>query len=128
MEGLLGEVSEAVEGAQRAAVEKFLCNKVMEAITTKESYVKAHPHMKPVLEAIIKSSTVSISSEEEACLLEASLKNRPSPDKVLSIEKKNRMNVVVPASGAMKIVLKHNLHVEPTLEELIKLTAVDESN
>jgi len=125
-EGLLEDVSGAIEGAERAAVEKFLCNKVMEAITTKESYVKAHPHMKPVLEAMIQSSTVSISREEEACLLEASQKNRPSPDKVLSIEEQNRMNVIVPASSAMKLVLKHNLHLKPTLKELIQLTAVDE--
>jgi len=126
-EGPLQAALDDTRGEKREAVQTFLRNnKIMVAISTKVSYVDAHPFMDPVLEAIMKSPTVSITSKEKTCLLKASQKNQPSPDKVLSIEKQNRMNVVVPASCAMRLVLKHKLHVEPTLAELIKLTAVDE--
>jgi hypothetical protein len=122
-ESLFDKVSRAVPGKEREAVGNFLSNKIMEAITAKQSYLKAYPHMKPVLEAIAKSSHICISSEEELNLLEVVQKNRPSPDKVLSVEEKDGVNVVVPANGAMRIVIKHNLHKKLKLAELLELVA-----
>jgi hypothetical protein len=120
-EGLDDKVSVGGPGQEKEAVSVFLGDKIMEAITTKEAYLKAHPHMEPVLEAIAKNPDVLITSKAEQDLLKVTQKNRPSPDKVLSIEKKNRVNVVVPASSAMRIVIKHNLTTEPTLVELQEL-------
>ena len=71
-EGLLQAASRAVQGGEREVVGNYICSKIMDAISTKESYVKAHPHMESVLDAIVKSPDVSIPSAAEKDLLKVS--------------------------------------------------------
>jgi propanediol dehydratase small subunit len=121
-EGLLEATTCAVsKEGKKETVGIFLRDKIMEAIRTRTSYLQAHPHIEPVLEANVKSPDVWITDEMERELLNVSQKNRPSPDKVFSIEERNDVIVVVPASSAMRIVIKHNLKSRPTLEELQKI-------
>ena len=46
---------------------------------------------------------------------------RPTPDKIFRKVKKNRARILIPASNAVGIVLRHKLVIEPTLEELEEL-------
>ncbi len=46
---------------------------------------------------------------------------RPAPDKVFREVKQGRVSVLIPASNAIGIVLRHHLTEEPSLDELKKL-------
>ena len=46
---------------------------------------------------------------------------RPTPDKVFREVKQSGVSVLIPASNAIGIVLRHNLTEEPSLTELEKL-------
>jgi hypothetical protein len=46
---------------------------------------------------------------------------RPTPDKAFHKIKKDKASMLIPASNAIGIVLRHNLSKEPTLETLAKL-------
>ena len=48
---------------------------------------------------------------------------RPSPDMIFRQVKINGESVIIPASNAIGIVLRHNLTKEPSIEELTKIVA-----
>jgi hypothetical protein len=50
---------------------------------------------------------------------------RPTPDKIFREVKQGRVSVLIPASNAIGIVLRHNLTEEPSLDELEKLLCED---
>jgi len=99
----------------REVIGSHLCAAVFAAIKlVNDSSVKNN--MEKIMK-LLDNNTNSIRSR----LLTQNKLERPTPDKVFREVKQNRISVLIPASNAIGIVLRHNLSEEPSLDELEEL-------
>ena len=96
-------------------ISQFLTEKIFEAVKTINTATTANPDM---VKIIPKLNNSGYELEWEA--LDGLVPS--NPDKVLRrIKTKDGFDVLVPASSAIDIVLRHGLKKEPVIQELIKL-------
>jgi GTP-binding protein EngB required for normal cell division len=99
----------------RQVIGSYLCDQIYAAIKLINDS-KSTKDMKEILELFDKDTNV-ISSH----LVKAKKLKRPTPDNVFREVEQDGVFVLVPASNAIGIVLRHSLTKEPTLDELEKL-------
>ena len=100
----------------REIIGTHLCAQIDAAIPTiRKSKTKTND-----MEDIIK-----LFDKDKNCIrcdtLTAKKLDRPTPDKVFREVKQGRVDVLIPASNAIGIVLKHSLTEKPTLNEIEEL-------
>lgn len=101
-----------------AIVQKFVSEEMAPAITEYQDRVRACPKMQELLSGFNFSTEVSYNRLSE-CGVEMT-----SPDKMLrKVFSASNKLVLVPASPAMRLVLRHGLVDRPTLDELRHLIA-----
>ena len=120
-------LDECIRGGERTArllnepadhavfISQFLTGKIFEAIKTINTATTANPDMVQIISRL-KDSGYELKWKALDGLVPS------NPDKVLKrIENKDGLDVLVPASSAIEIVLRHGLEKKPTIKELIKL-------
>jgi len=90
-------------------VEAFVQAQLVAAISQRDESLAADKRLKPLYE---RFTTIAAVSAGELAMLELV---RPSPDKVLRALVRDGKSVLVPASPAMALVLRHNLTEAPPL-------------
>ncbi|KAJ3118663.1 hypothetical protein HDU96_010647 [Phlyctochytrium bullatum] len=100
----------------REVIGTHLCAAVSAAIKLVRNSKSQSPVMKEIINLFDKNK-LSILCD---ALVDKNLQ-RPTPDKVFREVKQGRVFVLIPASNAIGIVLRHNITEEPSLTELEKL-------
>ena len=100
----------------REVIGRFLCSEIYGAMDIV---------MNSEMRTNDMSEIIKLFDKENNCILKKTLNQRklerPSPDKVFREVKKNGVSVLIPASNAIGIVLKHGIEEEPSLSELEEL-------
>ena len=99
----------------RGVIGDFLVDEVKKAMKSVTEATEAYPDMKKILELLDSELKVP-----RKALAENNLQ-RPIPDKILREIERDGKFVLVPASGAIFLVLRHKLSNAPSLDELLKL-------
>lgn len=107
------------------ALGNFLTDAVTDAILLVQKYRLSNSHMENVLAAIHNSPSTSIPYYKMREILQETGNAMPSPDSVLSVEITAKEIIVTPATAAIKMVLKHDLKVCPSVEQLKNLCNKD---
>jgi hypothetical protein len=94
---------------------ELLCDEISSAIEIVRD-AKTKSNMKEIIKLFDKEMNGIVYEQ----LTDKDL-TRPTPDKVFHKIKKDKVCMLIPASNAIGIVLRHNLSKEPTLETLAKL-------
>jgi hypothetical protein len=99
----------------RVVIGDFLVDEVKKAMKSVTEATEAFPDMKKILELLDAELKVP-----RKALAENNLQ-RPIPDEILREIERDGKFVLVPASGAISLVLRHKLSNAPSLDELLKL-------
>jgi hypothetical protein len=99
----------------REAIGDFLSAQIYEAVKIVNAYRIANPKMDEILSLLGSKSEIPDSLLVDKQLL------RPTPDKVLRLVERNGVPVLIPTTSPINVVLRHNLTIKPSVNELVKL-------
>lgn len=100
----------------RSEIELFLCERVYQAITDIEESRTTNKDLNRILDLMRENNL-----ELKVNMLDKENLNRSSPDKVLRLVKINNRTVLIPSTKSIGIVIKNNLEIQPSFEDLNSL-------